>query len=181
MKPSRPFGLTLAILTAWMLFTVIPMVVTLLIFSINSYIYRDDSGGMSGTAISNFQTAPYAGVMAASILMAFVGIFTWTGRPRQMRVIFPATVALYTLITVLGVVLPIITSTPTLQQGLDSSRTVIEQVLSGFSGLSLICTAYCLWFCNRWSARAFFRGYYTEHDKRALETADLYRPVAETL
>lgn len=182
MKPSRPFGLMLAILTAWMLFTVIPLVVTMLTFSISSYIYRDTTtGALSGTSISNFQPGPYILIIAAAVFMAFVGIFAWRGRPARMRVILPVTVGLYTAVTVLGVLIPALTTSPSLAQGLDSSQGVAEKVLSGYSGMTLLFSVYCAWFCNRWSSRAFFRGYYTEKDKRTLEAAGLTMTAPESL
>lgn len=168
-KPSRPFGLTLAILAAWLFYTVIPLAITGLIFYINSYVYRDQTNGMtSGMALTNFQVLPFTVVIAAAVLMAFVGLFAWMGRPSAMRFVFPALVFSYTLITLLGVLLPLITTQPTLLEGADSGQRVFEVLFSGYTGMTLLLTIYTLWFCNRWSARAFFRGYYTEKDKRAM-------------
>ncbi|MFQ3645877.1 MAG: hypothetical protein SNJ54_00875 [Anaerolineae bacterium] len=170
MKPRRPFGLTLAILAAWLFYTVIPLSITGLIFYINRYVYRDQASGMtSGMALTNFQVLPFTVVIAAAVLMAFVGLFTWIGRPAAMRYVFPALVFSYTLITLLGVLLPLITAQPTLLEGADSGYRVFEALFSGYTGMTLLLTIYTLWFCNRWSARAFFRGYYTEKDKRAME------------
>ncbi len=171
MKPPRPFGLTLAILTAWLLFTIIPLVISMIVFYINSYVYKDaESGGVGGTSVTNFQPLPYVFVMAIAILFAFVGIFAWRGRPKQMRLVFPMLVVLMTLVTVLGIVIPTITATPTLSQGIDSSIDLTRRVLSGYSGMVVICSVYSIWFCNRWSARAFFRGYYLDKDRETMVT-----------
>jgi hypothetical protein len=169
MKPSRPFGLTLAILAAWLFFTAIPLSITALIFYISSYVYRDQATGMtSGMSLTNFQVLPFAVVIAAAVLMAFVGLFTWIGRPAAMRFVFPALVFTYTLVTLLGVLLPLLSAPPTLIEGADSGQQVFGVLFSGYTGMTLLLTLYTVWFCNRWSARAFFRGYYTEKDKRAM-------------
>lgn len=170
MKPPRPFGLTLAILLAWLLFSVIPLTVVGLLFYINSYVYRDAStGGMGGMTLTNFQVLPFAGVIAIAVLMAFVGWFTWLGRPTWMRLAFPLMILLYTGVTLGGVLLPLATTSPTLLEGADSGQGVFEAVFSGYTALAGLLSLYALWFCNRWSVRAFFRGYYTEKDKRAME------------
>jgi len=103
MRPPRPFGLTLAIMVAWLLFTLIPLAITALVFYINQYVYRDAfTGAMSGFALTNFQVLPFVVVIVAAVLMGFVGLFTWRGRPAFMRVVFPLTVGVYTAITVLA-------------------------------------------------------------------------------
>jgi hypothetical protein len=169
MKPPRPFGLTLAILTAWLLFTIVPLVISMIVFYINSYVYKDpETGGVGGLTMTNFQSAPYIFVMMVAILFAFVGVFAWRGRPRQMRFVFPAFVVAISLVTVLGIVIPSVTATPTLQQGIDSSQDLARRVLSGYSGATIVCAMYTLWFCNRWSARAFFRGYYLDKDREQM-------------
>lgn len=168
-KPSRPFGLTLAILAAWLFFTGIPLAVTALIFYVNSYVYRDQATGMtSGMTLTNFQVLPFTAVITASVLMAFVGLFTWIGRPTWMRLVFPSLVFTYTLITMLGVLIPLLSTQPTLLDGADSAQGVFEALFSGYTGMTLLLTLYTVWFCNRWSTRAFFRGYYTEKDKRVM-------------
>lgn len=170
MKPPRPFGLTLAIVMAWILFTLIPFLVTGLVFFINNHVYRDAAtGGMSGVKLTNFQVLPFAAVIAAAVLMGFIGWFTWLGRPAFMRIIFPSVVLFYTVVTFAGVLLPLMTASPMLVEGADSGQQVFEVVFSGYTGIAGVSAVYTLWFCNRWSVRAFFRGYYTEKDKRVME------------
>jgi membrane protease YdiL (CAAX protease family) len=163
-KPPRPFGLSLAILVCVLLFTVVPLVVTMILFYINGYFERTGDGAMSGLLITNFSTAPLVVVMFGAILFAFVAIFAWRGRPKSMRYIFPLSVGIAPLLLFVVSILPALTSAPSLQQGIDSSLELSRQLLSGYSGTLFIAATYSIWFCNRWSARAFFRGYYSKSD-----------------
>lgn len=168
-KPGRPFGLTLAILAAWLLFTGIPFAVTGLIFYVSSYVYRDQTTGfVGGASLTNFQMLPFAAVIAMAVLMGFVGLFAWFGRPPFIRWLFPAAVSLYAAITLLGVLMPLLASSPTLLEGADSGQRAFEALFSGYTGMTVMLSIYTVWFCNRWSVRAFFRGYYTEKDKHAM-------------
>jgi hypothetical protein len=163
-KPPRPFGLSLAILVCGLLFTVVPLVVTMILFYINGYFERTSDGAMSGMLITNFSIAPLVILMFGAILFAFVAIFTWIGRPKVMRYVFPFSVAITPLLLFIFSILPTLTSAPSLQQGIDSSLELSRQLLTGYSGALFIAAIYSIWFCNRWSARAFFRGYYTKND-----------------
>jgi hypothetical protein len=173
-KPGRPFGFTLAILAAWLLFTCIPLMITGLVFYINSYVHRDQTTGfMSGVALTNFQVLPFAVVIAMAVLMGFVGLFAWVGRPAFIRWLFPTAVSAYTAVTLLGVLVPLLASSPTLLEGADSGQQAFEVLFSGYTGITVVLSVYTVWFCNRWSVRAFFRGYYTEKDKREMAAIGL--------
>jgi magnesium-transporting ATPase (P-type) len=177
-KPSRPFGLSLAITAGLILFTVLPLTVTALLLYIRSYIYRNEGGALGGASVTNVSDTPFVILIVVGIFFLFVSIFAWRGRPRQMRWLYPAVVLAYTAVVVLGVALPAVTTPPSLEQGLDSGQDLARRVLSGYSGACLALGVFTVWFANRWSARAFFRGYYTDKDRALMEEMGYTPPVA---
>jgi hypothetical protein len=173
MKPQRPFGLTIAILYTWLVMTIIPLLSVGIVFWLNSYRFNDENGGMGGINISNFSVAPLVITMFFALVIGFIGILTWMGKPNYMRYVFPAMVVIVAMVVFFGNVLPTLTTPPNIADGLDSSQNVSRSGLSAYTVMLLVCAVYVVWFCNRWSARAFFRGYYTDKDLNQLQAAGL--------
>jgi heme A synthase len=177
-KPPRPFGLSLAIAAGLILFTLLPLTVTALVLYISSYVYRNAQGALGGASVTNVTDAPFVALMVVGVFFLFVSIFAWRGRPRQMRWLYPAVVLAYTAVVVLGVALPAVTTPPSIEQGLDSGQELARRVLSGYSGACIALGVFTAWFANRWSARAFFRGHYTDKDRALMEEMGYTRPGA---
>ncbi len=170
-KPKRPLGLTLAIFASMMLFSIVPLAQTLFVLGINGYQGQGDSGIVSGISISNFDPVPYLTRAFLAFLFLALCIFTGLGRPRAMRFIFPIGVFLFGGSVILSQILPAFITPVTLEEGIDSGVPLRQTVQWGYFFMILTVTTYSIWFANRWSSRAFFRGHYTEKDLELMRAA----------
>lgn len=163
MKPTRPFGLTLAVLVGVLIFAIIPLIQVGFVFSLSGYQYQSAEGGISGIQFSQFNPTPYLVQAGMAFLFLVISALTLYGRPRVMRFLFPlAVVGLSVLIGMQA--WTTFNATTTVSSGIDSAESMRRTVaLLQLIAVSLI-SFYSVWFCNRWSARAFFRGHYTEQD-----------------
>lgn len=169
LQPKRPLGLTLAIITSGLTFAVLPLMQSLFLLAVNRYQYETPEGVIVGTSISNFNATPY--LLQAGLAVFFLGICVlcgW-GRPRGIRWVFSLVVLALGSYVLLAQLLPALMATPTLQDGVDSVASLRRPLQWGQLLLVASVTTYSVWFANRWSSRAFFRGFYTEADQATLK------------
>jgi hypothetical protein len=136
--------------------------ILLLITYLHNRVYLPGDGSFSGVSFLGVST-PAIGLytVAASLFLVVAGL-AWRGRPAAMRFVFP--LAVLVMAFLMSVLLVVANIPTTLQQGIDSGEAARQLFREGYIFVILLIVVYVGWFFNRWSARAFFRGYYTPQD-----------------
>jgi len=169
MKPGRTLGLSLAILGAVMLFSVLPLLQVAMILLLR-YRLQNASLPLEGDTTPSTPFAvggAFVGVDDGTMLLQaglgigflIIAFFAWRGRPGWIRFVMIGAVALLTLISIGVSVAPLI-SAPDLNAGIDSGEAIRNVLLSGRMIVSVLLALYVAWYMNRGPARAFYRGYY---------------------
>ncbi|GAB1422658.1 hypothetical protein MASR2M15_28970 [Anaerolineales bacterium] len=168
-KPPRPFGVGLAIISTTTLFALAPLVQVIFWLQLKNNIQIDENGMRFGVDLLGIDERAFyvQGAIAFAFLM--IAIITWRGRPQWMRIFFSICVLIYGLIAIIGSVRQLILAQ---DASISSAETFTIQAACVQIGFSLFLIVYVVWFMNRWSARAFFRGFYTESDLQLLAEAD---------
>ena len=165
--PKRPFGVSLALFTCFIIFTVLPLLEVLFIISIDNIMVFDEVGrsGLNVTGIDGFrqQMVWQAGLALGFLLLT---ILAWLGKPHIIRIVYSTAVALMGILTIMAQILPRFTSNPMV---MDSSREVNQPVLIFYLVMTILITLYTVWYLNRWAARAFYRGNYLPQDIEELQ------------
>ncbi len=161
-KPKRPFGVSLAILTGVTVFAILPLLITVLFIYLNNRVYLEGDGSFSGLTFLGLSTPSVGTYTAAAILFLGVAFFAWRGRPAAMRFIFP--LAVFIMAILMSVLVGVAGSSTGFQAGIDSAETARQVFREGYVIVILLVVVYISWFFNRWSARAYYRGYYTPED-----------------
>lgn len=161
-KPSRPFGVSLAIVVSLLLFTILPLIEVGFIIAVDNMMIFDDVGrsGLNVIGMDAIQQKMTIQVILA-IGFLLLSILAWMGRPAIIRQIFSATIGLVGLLTIFTQILPALTAAPTV---MDSTRDINQPVLIIYLIVTTLITLYSVWYLNRWAARAFYRGYYLPAD-----------------
>ncbi|MCS6834653.1 MAG: hypothetical protein NZ750_01370 [Anaerolineae bacterium] len=162
-RPLRPFGLSLAILASAILFGLLPIAENAITLALSNYQIIEE-GLASGIRLSNYDPSASILQIVLSGIFLLLAILTWRGRPQAMRYAFPLAVLAFALGNIVWRLWPALSMPANLLDGIDSAREVAQSYLRGQLVITILTAAYCLWFSNRWSARAFFRGYYTDYD-----------------
>lgn len=173
MKPPRTFGLSLAILTSTLLFSILPLlqiIVPLLIqyriSSANVAPQGDEPGvtpfavGSQYTGITDFALFAQIGL---SVLFLAVAWLAWRGRPAWSRWLMMGAVLGLVALTAAGALLQPAPSLAT--GGIDSGQQLQRSLVWGQVIVAGFVALYVLWYMNRAPARAFYRGYYLRHDE----------------
>lgn len=161
-KPQRPFGVSLAIAACVAVFAILPLMIMLLMTYLHNRVHLPGDGSFSGLSFLGISTPAIVVYAVAAICFLVFAVFAWRGRPAAMRFIFPVVVLIMAL---LMSILLVVANTPNnLQQGFDSAEAARQWLREGYLVVILLIVVYVGWFFNRWSARAFFRGYYTQQD-----------------
>jgi hypothetical protein len=170
-KPQRPFGVSIAIVTGIILFTVLPLLEIAFLLSIDNMMVFDDVGrsGLDIMGIDGFRQQVVPQVIFA-LLFFMVAVFSWRGRPAIMRIVFSATIMMIAGLTIMQQILPRLSTSTT---ALDSSRDVSQPILIFYLVLTLVITLYSLWYMNRWASRAFYRGHYLPEDIETMKKLEL--------
>jgi len=168
-KPGRPFGLTLALIGIIIIYTILPMIPVIFTFLINDYTILQGGQIAAGIQIPRLDATPLIIQTFISVGLLIIAIFAWFGRPRFIRHILTGALSLLAVAMLVALVLPALTTPPDITQGIDSTDQLQAPLLIGYSVLLMGMTLYALWFVNRWSSRAYFRGYYTEEDMARLD------------
>jgi hypothetical protein len=175
--PKRPFGLTLALLGVLLFHALLPLAAVALLIYLENVMISGAEGGFIGIDI-RITLVPLLFPVAIAVVLVVVAVLTWRG-VRWMRLIFPASVAAYTLLLLAGYLLPALQQAPDITRGIDSTTTYQADVTTAYMLCIALLAAYVVWFSQRWSSRAFFRGYYTQADVERLQAyhADTQRAV----
>lgn len=164
-RPPRPFGVTLAILSSILLFTILPLMevgIVLIVQQRFMNLQLVDDGiqpiAMGGDFLG---FSPLLVILQAALAFIFlvIAILAWRGRPASIRFGLIAAVIVLTLIRLGLLFLPIL-STPSFENGIDSGASVWEALGIGQFLSSLPVLLYVMWYMNRAPARAFYRGYF---------------------
>jgi len=161
-KPKRPFGVSLAIFTCFLIYVALPLIEVIFVVSVDNMMTFDGVGrsGLNVIGIEKFGSQ-IVWQIALAIGFGLLIIIAWVGRPPIIRLIFSGAVGLMGFVTVIAQIIPRLTSSPTV---LDSSRDVNQPILTFYLIITILITLYSIWYLNRWAARAFYRGYYLPED-----------------
>ena len=161
-KPKRPFGVSLAIATSFLIFVALPLIEVFFIISVDNMMIFDEVGrsGINVIGIEKYGSQMIWQV-ALAIGFCILIIIAWIGRPSVIRLIFSGAVGLMGVLTIVAQIMPRLTSSSTV---LDSSRDINQPVLTIYLIVTILITLYSVWYLNRWAARAFYRGYYLPED-----------------
>jgi hypothetical protein len=172
-KPRRPFGLTLAILGGVLLFFLIPMLEIGLIVMIESTFVAEVGVGMAGVNVSGIASTALILQVSLSVLYLLIALITFSGRVARMRLVFQVFTIGLALLHIVVRIFPELTRPQNVSQGIDSAQQFAHFYLLANFWMMLFIAVYTLWFLNRWSVLAFFRGYYTPQDEEHI--AKLYQ------
>jgi hypothetical protein len=170
-QPSRTIGISLAVMLGIMFYTVIPIIqigFTLYIRSSTNGFEAsvggniDPIGGPYGfTAISDFELLIR---IIPAILYLLFAIMAWRGKPHSMRYIIVMTAILifgwHCLLTYLRV-------RSYQEAGIFASTLYEDRLQNTYLMMMGLTTLYIAWYLNRAPARAFFRGYYLQDNKKS--------------
>jgi hypothetical protein len=162
-KPPRPLGLTLALSGSTLVFSLIPLFVVGTIVYLNNRVYASEDGGFVGFNLPGFDISPLIVFSGTAIFFMVMAVVAWKRRHPAMRVVFPLLTVIYAAFWVLSM----------LPTGTEASVDSMQQAQSGLIDFYLVVVVgtaiYVTWFMNRWSSRAFYRGYYTPEDIKMLD------------
>lgn len=162
-KPGRPLGVSLAIISSTLLFSLLPLTQIIIIALIRRRIYDNliSTDGMQPaylgidyTGLPDWRTSMQIIIALIFLLLA---AFAWRGRPAAMRWLLPVSVA---GILVINAVLAFVVSGPADQSGASSADAFFAALDSGRIVIGVLTFLYVYWYMNRAPARAFYRGYF---------------------
>ena len=176
-KPPRTLGLSLAIITSFLLFTALPLIqvgIVLLLqqrfaqveVEIGAYGYSYSGGELTGVSEGGVLMLTVRGLG-----FGLIALMAWRGRPRGIRRILNGAVIMLTLIT-LFLTLRALLGGGDEVTGWDSGQSLATALLQGRLLLTILIPLYVLWYINRGPARAFFRGYYLPMPEEQRRQAD---------
>ncbi len=163
-KPGRPLGLSIAIITSVMLFSILPLIQVLFYLSIK-WRFRDiqflEGGGATGVDIIGLSDTTL--IVQAAIALAFfvIAVLAWRGQSPSMRYIFMGAVVLLTGITLASSILSA-GGQPDIEQIFDPMAALSDSLVRARMIVSILIMIYVLWYVNRGPSRAFYRGYYLD-------------------
>lgn len=164
-RPPRPFGVTLAILSSLLLFTILPLMEVGIILIVRQRFLNvqlvDD--GIQPIAMGGdfLGVSPLLVTLQAVLAFSFlvIAILAWRGRPSSIRFGLVVAIIVVTLIRFATLLIPGLLS-GNLNQGIDSGASIWEAVGIGQFLTGLPVLIYVMWYMNRAPARAFYRGYF---------------------
>lgn len=164
-RPSRPFGVTLAIIASVILFTLFPLAEVALLVSVRLHFSNMTLGGDGPEPIAmgaDFLGIPDSKIVlqaVIAIVFLIIAVFAWRGRPSFMRFVLMLSCIGLTLYGILSVILGQLTE-KSLEAGMSSLDSILNSLSLGQFFISALVTLYVVWYLNRGPARAFYRGYY---------------------
>lgn len=161
-KPSRPFGVTLALITCFVMFVAVPLIEVAFVLSVDNMMTFDEVG-RSGLNIIGMEQMGSQMIFQSALAFGFciLIVMAWIGRPSHIRIIFSTAVASAGILTIVMQIIPRLMASSTV---MDSTRDVNQSVLIFYLMTTIFITLYSVWYLNRWAARAFYRGYYLPED-----------------
>ncbi len=176
--PPRPFGVTLAILLCILFFAVIPsltifsrVLIEQHIASNNTFILPDGtettiiSGGANAPERVDFDRSALYRQGAISVLVIVFGVFAWRGKPTWIRFAFMALVLVISATLIYQNL--VLFQANSLQGG--TGQTWLDFIRNSNILFLFLLPIYVIWYLNRAPARAFYRGYYLQHEIEWLE------------
>jgi uncharacterized membrane protein (UPF0136 family) len=118
-------------------------------------------GGAIGGDISGLSNTMLVIQVIMGVAFLIVAVLAWRGRPASIRFTFVGAVVVVTIVTIV-LTLASLNTTPSIQNGLDSSAPLANSLLRARIIGSVLVALYVIWYVNRGPARAFYRGYYLE-------------------
>lgn len=146
----RPFGLTLAILMAIILFAAFPLLKLYFAWRLDDC----GGGGAFDCGITGFGLDTWnwvVGGLGAVVLVT--AILAWIGKPPQIRFIFQGAV----LVTGIAIILEVIARSSETNALDDSATELMRNILRCQVPFQILLALYIIWYCNRAPARAFYR------------------------
>lgn len=168
-RPHRPLGLSLAIITSVMLFSILPLVQIGIILMLRQQFRAVEfleSGGAIGGDLMGIADSRLLLQVGLGVLFFLLSIAAWRGRPSAVRGLMVAAVLLMTALTI-GLDLSTIFQQQDLSQGIDSSAALGDTLLWARIITSALVALYVVWYINRGPARAFYRGHYLPDPARS--------------
>lgn len=176
-RPGRPLGLSIAIITSVMLFSLLPLlqVITLLLLRER---FRNvellETGGAVGSYLVGISDNKLLLQSVLGLAFLVIAVAAWRGKPAHIRNVMVAAVLFLTALTIAFDLSTL--SQPTAPgEGFDSSVALTDNLLQARVAASALVGLYVVWYVNRGPARAFYRGYYLPAPEGETTTA----PVAE--
>jgi hypothetical protein len=164
-KPRRPFGVSLALVGGVFVFSLIPTFMIAVLAYLANYVQNDVQGGISGIEFTGGNFQPLLVPLVLALIYFVLAVWAWRGRPPVARFIFPLVTAVYCIVTWALLTIPQSNG----PEVYDSASDLAQGASTIYIFAMIGATIYIAWFMNRWSARAFYRGYYTKRDLKLLE------------
>ncbi|MBL8163589.1 MAG: hypothetical protein JNJ61_16510 [Anaerolineae bacterium] len=163
-RPPRPFGVSLAIIAAFFMFSLLPLLQVGLLLVVQSRfnsvsLPEDYPQPITGGEILGLSSSGLLLQLAVAIAFLLVAALAWRGRPPVMRFIFVSVVVLLTVVKLVVLVAGRLAAAE-VQVGVSSLDSIVSSVQAGQLVIEALVTLYVLWYMNRGPARAFYRGYY---------------------
>jgi hypothetical protein len=168
-KPRRPFGVTLALVGGVFVFSLIPTLMIFVLAYLANYVQNDVEGGISGIEFTGGNFQPLLVPLVMALIYFGLAAWAWRGKPPVVRFVFPLVTALYCIVTWALLTIPQRTGPEVYDSASDMAQTASTVYIFVMIG----ATTYIAWFMNRWSARAFYRGYYTKRDLHLMQEAQV--------
>jgi hypothetical protein len=163
-KPGRPLGLSLAIVTAVMLFSILPLVQVLFFVSLK-HRFQDieflEGGGASGVDVIGVSDTALLIQTVVAVVFLVIAIYAWQGKPVLIRYVFMVAVVLLTGATVIATAIAL-TGIRGVEALFDPLATLSNSLVQARLVFTVLVALYVLWYVNRGPARAFYRGYYLD-------------------
>lgn len=167
-KPQRPFGVSIAIITGIFMFAIAPLLMAMFFAYLNNRVHLEGDGSFSGVSILGLSNPTIALYTGAAVVFLGVAWLAWRGRPAVMRFVFPGAVVVMALL--MSSLIAIASSNSGFSDGIDSAENARQIFRGSYLVVILLVVLYVVWFFNRWSARAYYRGYYTQQDIALIES-----------
>lgn len=163
-RPPRPFGVSLAIVAAFFMFSLLPLLQAGLLLVVQSRfnsvtLPEDYPQPVTGGEILGLSSTGLLLQFVAGAAFLLIAGLAWRGRPPAMRFVFVGTVVLLTVVKFAVLVAGRLAAAD-VQIGVSSLDSIVSSVQAGQLVIEVLVTLYVLWYLNRGPARAFYRGYY---------------------
>ncbi|MGQ9887930.1 MAG: hypothetical protein ACUVSX_05505 [Aggregatilineales bacterium] len=161
-KPGRPLGLSIAIITSVMLFSLLPLLqvgILLLLRERFGAVEYLEGGGAVGSYMLGISDSKLLVQFALGLAFLLIAAAAWRGRPSRIRIVLIAAVLFLTALTIVFD-LSALAQPAAPDEGFDSSADLTDNLQRARVALSVLVGLYVIWYVNRGPARAFYRGYY---------------------
>ena len=175
--PRRPFGVMLALVGGVFVFSIIPSLMIGTLMYLANYVQNDVEGGISGIEFSGANFQPLLVPLVLAFVYLVLAIWAWRGKPPVARFVFPLVTAVYCIVTWGLLTIPQANGPEVFDSASDMAQTASTIYIFAMIGV----TVYIGWFMNRWSARAFYRGYYTKRDLQLLQEVQVDQTPSQVI